>query len=455
MSDLDHEIRRGLERLTDPAGASGPLTFDRVAARRRQRRIRRAALAALPAIALLAIVAGVMTRDAGGRVDIATGEDTDVSSPSGTDGAVTVQRTEVLGGDGGTARVVMEFDGPLPGREIRYSDDVPAGGAGDAILYTIQDAGSVQVCDSVHSFPPPAEGTVDFFIPADWFADGVDTHTSPLETIANPAKFVSCGPHDGYFQYSTWGPVSVDRSDVAIAVDPDGRRLTVQIGPPPTQFGDEVIPFGSPTLDQAGADAAQSVVTAFLADLRDGDLTSAAQRWSGYPELGPDAPPAERIPYIEELLSDPAFTRILGAGTEIVVTPSWGFSTAAPVVTVLAPRHGDDPPVAVAFLVGGLEQDPETVWIHRLPATGDGSMQGLAGSRVEPGQEIVIPGVPIEGGARAFVGRDEIPVAVDLENSTMAITVPEGVDGDIAVTISTATPELPGADAFAVTVGSP
>ncbi len=291
MSGLDHEIRRGLERLTDPAATSDRLTFDRLVARRRQRRIRRTALAALPAVALLAVVAGVMTRDAGDGVDVATGDDTDVPSPTGTAGAVTVQRTEVVGGAGGTARVVMEFDGALPGREVRYSDDVPTDGGGDEIVYTIQDAGGVQVCDSVHSFPPPAEGTVDFFIPAGWFADGVDTHTSRPETIANPAKFVVCGPHDGYVQYSIWGPVSVELSEVDVAVDPDGTRLTVQIGPPPAQFGDEVVPYGSPTLDQDAADAARSVVTAFLADLRDGDLNSAARRWTGYPDR-PRAAPA-------------------------------------------------------------------------------------------------------------------------------------------------------------------
>jgi hypothetical protein len=33
-------------------------------------------------------------------------------------------------------------------------------------------------------------------IPADWFAEGDDTHTSPIETIGG-AKFVVCGPHDG------------------------------------------------------------------------------------------------------------------------------------------------------------------------------------------------------------------------------------------------------------------
>ncbi len=36
----------------------------------------------------------------------------------------------------------------------------------------------------------------------------------------------------------------------------------------------------------------------------------------------------------------------------------------------------------------------------------------------------------------------------------MTITVPEGVDGDIAVTVSAATPERPGAVAFAITVGA-
>jgi hypothetical protein len=37
----------------------------------------------------------------------------------------------------------------------------------------------------------------------------------------------------------------------------------------------------------------------------------------------------------------------------------------------------------------------------------------------------------------------------------MTITLPEDVEGDVAITLSTATPELPGAHAFALTIGSP
>ena len=65
-----------------------------------------------------------------------------------------------------------------------------------------------------------------------WFTEGEGSHTSPLNTIDNPAKFVVCGPHNGFFQYAIWGPVSADVADVDITVDADGTRLTIQIGSP-------------------------------------------------------------------------------------------------------------------------------------------------------------------------------------------------------------------------------
>jgi hypothetical protein len=43
------------------------------------------------------------------------------------------------------------------------------------------------------------------------------------------SKFVVCGPHDGYYQYAIWDPVSADADDVNVAIDPDRTRPTVQI----------------------------------------------------------------------------------------------------------------------------------------------------------------------------------------------------------------------------------
>jgi len=177
--------------------------------------------------------------------------------------------------------------------------------------------------------------------------------------------------------YSIWGPVSADAGDVDITVSSDGRSLTVQI-----DSGPESTTVEPPNIERADADAAEAVVSAFLDDLRSGDRAAAAKRWTGYPEGLPDAPPEGRIPFIEKLLAEPGFSRILGAGTKTFVTASWAWTTAGPVVTLLSPRAGDDPPVAAAFLAGFSEEqgDPGTMWIHRLPSTDDSAKPDVAGS---------------------------------------------------------------------------
>ena len=451
MSDPDHEIRRALERLSEPTDGGRPLTLARLGARRRRRRIRHAVLTMVPLV-VVGVVGGLMLSGSEDDTRVTAEGGQDGSSPPSADETVSVVRTQVVGGDGGTARVVMEFDGPLPGRDVRYVDDIASVDAGDEIVYTTQDASGVHVCDNVHWFPEPAEGTVDLLIPAAWFAEGEGSHTSPLETIDDPAKFVVCGPHNGFFQYAIWGPVSPDVADVDITIDPDGTRLTVQIG-----SGPEPTATAPPDIDPDDGEAAKAVVSAFLDDVRRDDLDAAAERWTAYPDLGPDAPPADKKAAIEALVADPAFSRILDGDTDSFVTASWGWSTAFPVVTVLAPRDGDDPPAAVAFLTGssGEGAGAEGMSILRLPSMDAASEPDAAGSVAEPGQQIVIPGAPLEGGARAYTAGREVSVDVDLASLTMTITLPADIAGDVAITVSAATPELPSAHAFALTIGSP
>lgn len=307
MSDLDHEIRQGLRRLSEPTGRTEPLTFDRLAARRRQRRTRNAVLVVLPMIVMLVLNSGLM--------------------PFGSD-------------DGTTVTADRDRNGS----------------------------------------PPP------------------QSSPTPEPTTAE-----------------------------------------------------------GPQIDQDNAVAAESIVSAFFDDLRNGDLVAAAERWTGYPELGSDSPPEEKVHFIKRLLADPAITRILEGNTEAFVTASWGWTTADPVVTVLAPRDGDDPPVAVAFLAGFAQEknEPEAMRIQRLPQRDGSPEPDVAGSFAKSGQQIEMPGVALEGGARAYINSREIAIGVDHVNLTMTITLPEDVEGDVAITVSTATPELPGAHAFALTIGSP
>jgi hypothetical protein len=78
---------------------------------------------------------------------------TDGSTSPGAPATVSVTRTQVVGDGGtGTARVVMDFDGPLPGRNVRHVDDITSVATGDVIISTTQQAASVHVCGAVHSF---------------------------------------------------------------------------------------------------------------------------------------------------------------------------------------------------------------------------------------------------------------------------------------------------------------
>ncbi len=362
---------------------------------------------------------------------------------------VIVETTKVTGGDNGTTEVVMEFDRPLPNGDVRYVEDIRALGDVDEIVYTIQHARSVHVCDSVHSFPPPAEGTIDLLIPADWFAEVDGAHTSELDLTNNPAKFVVCGPHERYFQYSIWGPESVDLDSVTVEVDAARTRLSVEIEPgeaKPSELAPDV------------AAAAEALVLDFLDDLRRGDLDAAARKWNGYPETNPEASATDRVPFIEALLSDSAFASLLEADVQTFVNASSEWPDASPVVTVLAPAGAHGPAVAVGFLVGDSDLgypveggEPDQMWIYRLPSVADRPDE--VGSVVEPGEEIVLPTVPVEGVARAYLNGTEIPATVDYTGSTTSIQIPDSVEGTVAITVSLATPELSAVRAFALTIG--
>jgi hypothetical protein len=379
---------------------------------------------------------------------VATG--TPDPAPGATGPTVAVERIEVVGdgrtGDG-TTSVSFEFDGPLPSGDVDFISDITMLDQVDRLMYTTQKASEVHVCDAVHTFPPPAEGTVDLLIPADWFSEETRDRDqlNKAEYLDNPAKFVVCGPHDGYFQYAIWGPTSADPDDVTVSVSPDRKRLTVSIGEEP----------GSTTDGEVSRQSAAQVVEAFLNNLREGDLEGAAEQWTGYPEVAPNGLVSERVPFVEELVNDATFAQALASeATTMFVTPSTQVGTGASVVTMLDARSGDDPPTAFAFLVGWSDEpgDRGGMRILRLPLAGGSVQPDLPpGSLVRPGQEVVVPGVPVEGGARGYLNGAEVPVTVDREHMTMSFVVPQ-IEGDTAVTLAVDTPEVPDVRAFAVTV---
>jgi len=359
-------------------------------------------------------------------------------------GSLRVENIRVEGNgafDGGTERVVIDFNEPLPVDRADFVPDMDFLDMPLSVLYTVQGADGVRVCDSVHSMP----GTVDLLIPGTWFADEQAHEVAELETVNNPAKFVFCGPHNGFVQYSVWGPVSAAADDVTVTVSPDRTRIAI-----------EVMPNGP-----SGPDVYQGrgFVGKFIDLVQTDEVEAAATLWSGYPVSEPDRPISERVQYVELLAEFPPFARVVASDTTTTfVTPSLdGYNRQ--VVTVLAPRSGDSPPAAVAFLTGpSREGDAERMWIQRLPAIDDAANTELSDDGyVEPGERVVVPGLPIEGVVRGFVNGVEVPVEVDLENETFTVVVPDNASGDIALTFVVATPEVttpeePIVRAFAATV---
>jgi hypothetical protein len=335
---------------------------------------------------------------------------------------------------GGTERVVIDFNEPIPVDQVEFVADITSVEAPSRALYTVQGTRSgAHVCDSVHSMP----GTVDLLIPADWFADADAHEVAELDTVDNPAKFVVCGPHNGFIQYSVWGPLSAEFDDVTVTVSPD--RTSIAIG------------ITSETSTRLDPRAGQTVVAEFLDALRAGDVDAAAELWTGYPELSPDAGTQDRARYIEDLLADPTFTRVLRSDrTSTFVMPST--DGEGQVVTVLDARSGDNPPAAVAFLTG-MTDDRTGMAIHRLPVQAfTAETVDLPAGYVQQGLEIAVPGVPVEGEARAFINEQEVPVEIDYDNMNVSVSIPADALGDVAVTVVTSSPELPGVRAFAVTV---
>jgi len=451
MTDIPDQLERYGAALEDEL-----LRRPIVQSGRKERRTQRYRVLAIVSIAAVVAIGAIVVIGSGDeslRVETDDRDSNDLPDPVEdsparafeTSTGLAVESTEVVGGALGTTGVTMEFNGPLPVDDVIYVEDLSTLGEIDSIIYTVQEPGFVQVCDAVHSFPAPSEGTVDVFIPADWFADREGAHTSELNTIGTPAKFIVCGPYEGFYQYSIWGPASVDLDTVTVVVDADGSRLSIEIDPAAS---------GPPSLAPGVGEAAEALIQDFLADLRRGDLEAAAGRWTGYPEVSPDDPVANRIALIEALVSNPEFASILDAEVEIFVNASWGWTRAAPVVTVFSRADEQHPASAAGFLVGFSDEqgEPGQIWIHRLPT--EESQPGDIESIVEPGGQVTLPGVPVEGGARAYLNETEIPVVVDYSNFTTTITIPDTAEGTVAITLSTATPELSAIQTFVLTIST-
>jgi Galactose oxidase, central domain len=365
-------------------------------------------------------------------------------SGAGAEGTLRVTNIQVFGNgplDGGTERAAVVFNEPLPAGDVQYVSDISSAAPAAGMAWTAQGPDGTDLCDSRHSVPEGAVGSVDLLVPASWFADGESAYAGPgLETVDDPAKFPICGPHNGFIQYAMWAPLSADPSEVTVTISPDRTRVMV-----------ETSPDARTALSRSES---RGHVEKFLALVQTGEIEAAATLWSGYPASEPDRPISERVQYVELLAEYPPFVGIVASDTTTTfVTPSLD-NDDGHVVTILGPRTADGPPVAVAFLTGlSGEGGAERWWIQRLPATDSTANAELSDDGyVEPGEQVVVPGLPLEGGVRGFVNGVEVPVEADTENEQFIVAVPEQASGDIALTFVVATPEEPIVRAFAATV---
>lgn len=159
-----------------------------------------------------------------------TAEEQDAAAPLDPISPQLIVDSIHITGTGTTSRVELVFDSPLADVAINFVDSFRSVDTTDAIAYTTQPASQVNVCDSVHSFPPPADGTVDLLVPASWFAPVDEPNIAPIKQVGQPAKFVTCGPYDGFYQYSIWGPASIDPSRISVKIE-SGNTLVVSIDP--------------------------------------------------------------------------------------------------------------------------------------------------------------------------------------------------------------------------------
>jgi len=195
----------------------------------------------------------------------------------------------------------------------------------------------------------------------------------------------------------------------------------------------------APTLTAETVEDAEALVAEFIDALGRGDTAGARQMWTGYP--------------FGETQASREFDRFLGdfawlATTddpELLVVPSFAFVEAAPIVTV---ANSGEPGVRVPSFVLSIRQSGEPVRIERLP-TIDLPPNPLPVSAVESGEIVAFDVFPIEGSARAFLDEQEIGVAVDWELGTVNILLPDELPQTFTITVTFATPEIPGAFAVA------
>jgi len=132
------------------------------------------------------------------------------------------------------------------------------------------------------------------------------------------------------------------------------------------------------------------------------------------------------------------------ADFRLVVVPSFAFTKALPVVTVIA----DGAQLRAASFVLSTPRDNEPLTIALFPSARI-PVYPTEGSIVDPGDPVIFDVQPVEGSARAFLDAVELDVHIDYRLGTISVVLPDQLPTNVVITLSIATPELPEAIAAA------
>lgn len=201
---------------------------------------------------------------------------------------------------------------------------------------------------------------------------------------------------------------------------------------------------------------ADAVVDAFLGALRAGDVDGAARYVSSY--VAGEGSARHRA--VEDWLGEHR-DFVEADDLEYATTKSfaWTAESALDVVTVTAQIGVDGERAAIAFVVGPSadesEADVEVLQIQRLGAALASSPPPA--SALTPGDQVVVSDFPVEGGATAHLNGREVEAVVDHASMSTSVEIPAWVAGEheLVLTMSFASPELPGAGAAWFRVATP
>ena len=181
---------------------------------------------------------------------------------------------------------------------------------------------------------------------------------------------------------------------------------------------------------------ARDVVNGFLSKLRDGDLDAAALYLDSYAALNYK----EDVKALAEAARSSLGWLVSADDRKVFVTTAAGF-TPPLVVTMTVPSAVEKPKRAQAFVVGQ-KLDGDKMKILRMDLT-EPPITPLPGALIKPGDRVVLDGLPVEGGALAYVDDVEIAVDIDHEKVQTSVKVPGVNKSEIVITFSLATPEVP------------